>query len=421
MKGKQLALLLVLLVVLGGGWYLLAERRSGSWSEGGAGDKVLSFPLNDVSRVLIKSGAGEVNLEKKNDAWTVRERAGYPADFEEVSRFLRALWELKAVQEVKAGPSQMSRLELVEPGKGAGSGTLAQLSGADGKLLAGLLVGKKYVRKSDNGGGGFPAGRYVKPADGARVSLVSETLDDAEVKPEHWLAKDFIRVEGVKSIVNETAHWSVSRESASATEWKLADAAPDEKVDSTKAAAFTNVLPAPIFSDVLAPEAKLEEPVSALTIETFDGFKYEVKVGKATGPQSPMQVRVSGAFGKERVPGKDEKPEDKTRLDAEFARKAKENEDKLAREKKVEGRIYLLAASVMEPLLKERSEYLAPKPTPVPTPEPVATPVPPVVPAPEPAATPAPAATPTPTPTPAPTPVTVTTEPLTAPPPAGPP
>lgn len=389
MKGKHLALLLVLLGALGGGWYLLAEHRSGAWSEGGAGDKVIHFPLNGVARVLIKTGAGEVNLEKKNDAWTVRERAGYPADFDAVSQLLRELWELKTVQEVKVGPTQLSRLELVEPGKGAGSATLAQLSGADGKSLAGLLMGKNYLRKTGNGGAGFPAGRYVKPVDGARVSLVAETLNDAEAKPEHWIAKDFIRVVGAKSIANETAHWAVSRDNATATDWKLADAKPDDTVDPTKAAAFTNVLPAPIFTDVLAPDAKLEEPVSALSIETFDGFKYEVKVGKAAGDQSPLQFRVSAAFPKERMAGKDEKPEDKTRLDAEFARKAKESEEKLAKEKKVEGRIYLLAKSVLDPLLKERGEYLAPKPTPTPTPVPVATP--------------------------SPTPVSVTTEPLTVP------
>ncbi len=407
MKGKQLALLFVVLAGLGAGWYLLAERNHGSWSERGAGgDKVIRFALNDVARIDLKSAAGEVNLEKKNDAWTVRERAGYPADFDEVSRFLRTLWELKTVQEVKAGPSQLSRLQLAEPGKGVGGGTLAQLSGADGKLIAGLLIGKKFERKLENGAG-YPAGCYVKPADGARVSLVSETLDEAEPKPERWLAKDFIRVDGVKSIANETAHWTVSRDTATVTDWKLADAKPDEKVDAAKTSAFGSALTAPTFADVLGPDAKLEEPVSALTVETFDGCKYELKVGKPNGEQLPMQVRVSAAFPKERAAGKDEKPEEKTRLDAEFTRKAKENDDKLAREKKLEGRIYLVAKAVVDPMLTERAALLAPQPTPTPAPTPIPTPV----------ITPAPISTPAPTPTqaPTPTPVSVTTEPLTAP------
>ena len=408
MKGKQLLILLVLAIALGGAWLALSKRNQSSWSESSAGGKVIEFPINDVTHVVLKDANAEVNLVKKGDDWTVKERADYPASFEQVSNLLRKLWDLKSVQEVKVGPSQFSRLELVEPGKDGKTGTVIRLLGSGDKAVGALLVGKKQMRKSDGGEespfgggdmGGIPVGRYVKPLDGTKVSLVSETLDEVEVKPEHWLNKDFFAVQSPKAVTvagpTEPQKWSVSRESASG-EWKLADAKPDEKIDTSKASPLGSLLSTASFSDVLAPDAKLEEPIINATVETFDGFRYELKIGKPNGENYPVSVKVSGTFAKERTPGKDEKPEDKTRLDAEFATKIKGFEEKLAKEKKVEGRIYLIAKYAIDPLLRERSGLLADKP----------------------AAPAIPTDSPAPAPSAASAPVSVTTPPMTAPAPA---
>ncbi len=373
MKGKQLAILLVLAIALGGAWYFLSERNRASWSEtGGGGGKVVEFPINDVARLVIKNSTGELNLVKKADVWTVQERADYPASFEQVSDLLRKLWELKTVQEVKAGASQLPRLELVEPGKGEKAGTLVEFKDKDGKTLNALLLGKKHMRASEGGPmdfGGSAAGRYVKTLSGAKVSLVSEAFDNAEPKPERWISKDFVKIENPKSIAvagpSETQHWTVTRDSTSA-EWKLADVKPDEKFDATKASPLGSVFSSPSFNDILAPDAKpadtgLDKPATA-TIETFDGFHYELKIGKANGEAYPVVFAVSANFSKERTPGKEEKPEDKKRLDDDFAGKQKQFEEKLAKEKKFEGRAYLVAKFAVEPLLKDRAALMANKP-----------------------------------------------------------
>lgn len=413
MKGKQLFILLLLVGILGGAWYYLSKGTAESWSESAAdGGKVIEFPINDVTRVTIKHGATEVNLAKKGDAWTVQERGDYPANFELVSGLLRKLWELETVQEVKVGPSQLPRLELVEPGKGDNSGTLVQLSAADGKPMSSLVLGKQYLRKSEGGGmdfggadAGFPAGRYVKPLSDPKVSLVSETLDEVDPKPEHWISKEFIKVESPKTVTvsgaSEAQRWSLTRDSASG-EWKLAAAKPEEKLDSSKTAALGSVLSSPSPADVLAADAKLEEPVTNATVETFDGFRYELRIGKATGDNHPVALKVTATLAKERSPGKDEKPEDKTRLDGEFALQRKKLEEKLANEQKFQGRTYLLPTHIVEPLLKERAALLAEKPAPTPTP---ATAAPsavsaPVLPAPTAPTKPAASATPSPVPTP---------------------
>src|SRR5581483_2916878 len=152
MKGKQLAILLALVVALGGLGLMLVSGNMHSWSQTskGAGGKVLEFPVNDVAHIVIKTSSAELNLVKTDNNWVVQERGNYPANYEKIGDLLRNVYELKTVQQVKVGPSQMPRLELIEPGKGDKAGTLLDFQDKSGKRIAGLLVGKKYLKKSDS-------------------------------------------------------------------------------------------------------------------------------------------------------------------------------------------------------------------------------------------------------------------------------
>jgi hypothetical protein len=391
MKGKHLALLLLVVALAVGAGLYFQKGDDASWKATGntAGGKILDFPINEVARVTIKSVDGELNLVKKGDEWTVQERADYPASFEQVSDLIRKLWELKTVQEVKVGPSQFARLGLTAPGTPDALGSIAELKDKDSKRLAALLLGKTFMQKGEGmmgGGEGFPAGRYVVPVGGTKVSLVSESLESVATKPEPWLKRDFFKIENVKSIklegATEPQHWTLTRESATA-EWKLADAKPDETLDAAKVSFATSFANAS-FADVLAPDAKpadtgLDKPAVA-TFETFDGFTYVLKIGKPTGENLPLTLGVSAALAKERTPGKDEKPEDKMRLDQEFTATQKRLTDKLAAEKKFEQRPYLIAKTTLDQLLKDRAVLLVekkPEPPPAPTP-PVSATTPPV-------------------------------------------
>lgn len=386
MKGKQFATLLLVLAVLGtAGWFVMSSSNS-SWSESSAsspGARVIALPVNDVAKVTIKTTAGEVNLNRKDDGWTVAERADFPANFELVSGLLRKINDLKTVQEVKAGPSQFPRLELVEPAPGAtNAGTLVDMKDSGGKTLGALLLGKKYLKKSEGAPAdapGYPAGRYVMPVGKAnRVSLVSDSFDDAEIKPERWLNKDFFRVESPRSITlagtTPARQWKVTKETPS-SEWVLADLQGDEKADQSKISSFAGAFGNATFSDVLPADSKpevtgLDQP-TVLTVETFDGFRYELKIGKPSGDGYAGTVTVSGTLVKERTPGKDEKPEDKEKLDKEFAEKSKRLAEKLAKEQKIPARIYVMPKYSVDPFLKDKSGLLADKPTATPTPAPV--------------------------------------------------
>src|SRR6266436_3972540 len=113
MNRKQLAILLVLGAVIGALGFFVSRRNAASYQssgEGGAGRKLLpDFPINDVARIDIKQGTNELSLALQDDQWSVRQRYGYPANFQEVGDFLRKIWELKVVQTEQVGPSQYSK------------------------------------------------------------------------------------------------------------------------------------------------------------------------------------------------------------------------------------------------------------------------------------------------------------------------
>ena len=93
------------------------------------------------------------------------------------------------------------------------------------------------------------------------------------------------------------------------------------------------------------------------------GNTYTVKLGKMAGTEEnyAMQVSVAGNFAKERTAGKDEKPEDKDKLDKAFAETHKKHEEKLKAEKAFEKWTYSVAKWTVDNLLKDRKDFIAEK------------------------------------------------------------
>ena len=378
MSRKQFIILLVLVVVLGGSGLMLYKRQATSWSGGGqaTGQKLLGdLPVNDVARLVIKQGPAEVNLDKKSDLWRVRERGDYPANFSEISGFLIKLRDLKTVQTEKVGVSQLPRLELSTSGQGSNAPTVVELRDASDKTLKTLLLGKKHMKKSnrpspygDMGDEGWPDGRYVMLGGSSdTVALISDALANIEPKPDQWLNKDFFKVEKVRSVAVTfpvaTNSWKLTRETESG-EWKLTDAKPEEKLDTSKASGVSNPLSSPSFVDVVIgsqpAQTGLDKP-TVIVIETFDDFTYTADVGAKTNENYYFTVSLAAALPKERTPGKDEKTEDKDKLDKEFKEKQKKLEEKLAQEKAFEKWTYLVSGWTVDSLLKERSHLLVEK------------------------------------------------------------
>ncbi|MDA1278192.1 MAG: DUF4340 domain-containing protein [Verrucomicrobia bacterium] len=381
MNRKQLNILVGLVLVVGGLGLILYNKQASSWSAGDSavGGKLMpDLPINDVAQIAITQGITNLNLFKKEDLWRVQERWDYPANFANIGELLRKLWELETVQSVTVGPSQLGRLELLPPNQGAGSGIRVDLKDKAGKTVRSILLGKKYLRESEDsspmGGGGYPVGRYVmvestdstaKPS----VWVISDPLSQAEAKPEGWLNKDFFKVEKVRSVsvtsAESTNSWKVFREKEGG-DLILGDVQEGEEFDKSKASGVGYLLSSPSFNDIVAPEKNsaetgMDNPLIA-EIETFDNFIYTIKVGRPTDEDNyHMNVSVKADIATERTPAEDEKPEDKERLDKEFNENRDKLIEKLKKEQSIEKWNYLVSKWTIDALLKERKDFFAEK------------------------------------------------------------
>jgi len=380
MNRKQFLTLIVLGLVVGGLGVYFYNKNKESFTQSSfqTGQKVIKdFPLNDIAQVRIKATTNEVNLVRGADGWTVKERWNYPANFSEISEFLRKMWELKPVQDVDVGKSQYGRLDLISPAEtqATNTATLVEFKGTNAANLKSILLGKKVTKESAGGqfggGGEFPVARYVLvPENPPKVWLVNETFSSIDTKPEQWLNKDFFKVEKVKSVSvtypeKPTNSWSVFRETETG-DWKMTDAKEGENFDHSKASGLNYALSSPSFNDIASPELKpeqtgLAQPTVA-KLETFEGFVYTVNIGaKTNDDNSFLNVKVAGNFTKERTPGKDEKPEDKAKLEKEFTEKTDKLKEKLKNEEKLEKWTYLVSKWTVDSLLKERKDFMAEK------------------------------------------------------------
>lgn len=377
MNLKQLGILIAVVVVVVGAGLVLRNKQNESWASSNAevGKKLLGdFPVNDVGRISVKHGTNELNLVKKDDLWRVRERGDYPANFSQISEFLLKARDLKVVQSEEIGDSQLARMELAR-GQGDNSAVVVEFEDQAGKPMRTLLLGKKHMKtpstpsQSQMGGDeAFPDGRYVQVGTNAHsVILISDPLDSMDAQPAQWLNKDFIKIEKPKSIEvifpEATNSWKLTRETETAA-WKLSDAKSSEELDASKSSGVTSPFTSGNFDDVL-PQSKTDplgtNKPTVVKIETFEHFNYTLTIGARLNDDYPVTVAVSADLPKERTAGKDETPEDKTKLDKEFAASNQKLADKLKLEQSGEKWVYLLPGYEVDALLKERSQLLAEK------------------------------------------------------------
>jgi hypothetical protein len=370
MNRKQLISLVVIGVVVAAFWVFTQKKEQGEYrtSSEKMGQKLLpDLPINDVTTLTFKQAKSELNLVQNDSGWVVKDRGDYPANFANLRELLIKFSELKVTKPISS--PRLAQLELLPLDKSPS--TQVEFKDAKGKSLKTLLLGAKHMRETESpyGGGPMPDGRYVMvDNDEKKVALINDALNNAEPRASEWLNKDWFKVENLRSITitstNATNSWKLSKDSET-NEWKLADIKADEHVDTAKLSPITTALSSPTFDDLATNSAPditgLDKPLLA-KLETADGFTYDVKIGKKLADDNYfMQVAVSAALPKERTPGKDEKPEDKAKLDKEFNEKKVKLEQKLKAEKAFEKWTYVVGAWTIDPLLKERKDLMAEK------------------------------------------------------------
>jgi hypothetical protein len=351
MNARVAAVLVVLLAVLGGGALLMhqqeRERRP-------AAADVLGQPLlpglqaADIATIVIREPGAALTLQRRDAGWAIVERAGFPADLEQVRQLVLAVIGLKVGSREPIADQDRTRLGL------DAKGTRLELRGADGKSLASLVVGKKYFKREPENPAQAPGdGRFVLlPAMPGSVTVVADPLPLVTTKSSAWIAKTGFGAEQVRSMEVDFAgagKWRVVRPSVEG-EWKLTPLYAGEKLDVIRANSATYSLNRVEIADVAAPSVRpedtgLDKPVTVVA-STFDGLTYTLKLGKLRGDEYFATLWVSG---------------EPQATGGDAAARAKQLAERLPREKALAGNILLIARSKFEDVLKKRAELLEKK------------------------------------------------------------
>jgi len=305
-----------------------------------------------VAGIVIRQPKETITIAKKDERWTIAERAGFPADIEKVRDFVVKAIALKVGQSEPIGEKDRARLQL------DAGGTAIEFLGADGKPLARLVAGKKYFKaEPENPEKANGDGRYVMlPGDEKRVVVVSDPLAQASTRSADWISKAGFSAEKVKVMEVRFAEgagsgpsWRIERSGDNA-DWKLAGARADEKLEVTKANAASYTLSLIELADIAPADAKpestgLDKP-TVVTATTLDGLSYTLKVGKLSGDSYYATVAIAG----------EAKPEGK---DAE--ERLKKINERLPREKALAAHTLLIPKSKLDDILKKRADLLAAK------------------------------------------------------------
>jgi len=342
MSRRVAAALLVLLLALGGGAlvYRHEQRAREAPQAGVLGQPLIrGLTLADVASLRIASPAATLTLVRSGDKWTIAERGGFPADFGKLRGFLLKAIELKIGQSEPIDAGDRARLDLLDPGKGPGAGTLLEFRSADGKPLARLLVGKKYFKRApDNPAEALADGRFVLLPDKPDAAyVVPDPLLQASAASSAWIESSGVRIEKIKTLELRSAdgtRWRIERTGENAP-WKLDGARRGEKLEVTKANAASYSLSLLSLADVApdslsAEQAGFDKPSATIEASTFAGLDYRLMLGKPEGNAYYVRLSVSGA----QVPERDQE---------------------LARHR------LLIAKSKFEDVLKKRSELLEKK------------------------------------------------------------
>jgi hypothetical protein len=268
------------------------------------------FPLNDVTKIVLRDGAGTITLEHRSEGWVVNDYYGYPARFSAVADLIKQIYDLKVGQQVRAKPASLARLRLVDPADSAAvdaAATSAEFLLANGELAAALLIGseKQGVPDPQAYGMARPEGQFVRlpaPLDSEKggVFLVNQVFD-CNVSPRYWIETQLFNVlnpdvaEITVTSPDGRSYCLVRPDTQAAIE--LAGIAPTQQLIASEANSVASGVSYFRVDDVLPPS--VAETNTALDhawtyrAKTFDGRVFTLSVSDTNIPTSYARVQVA--------------------------------------------------------------------------------------------------------------------------------
>ncbi|MEZ0387022.1 MAG: hypothetical protein ACAI34_08155, partial [Verrucomicrobium sp.] len=210
---KKPVVLLIVLGALVGLTFVIKNNRENKLNSArlvGAKDREYLFPelpVKDVRQLIIREGTKSTTLAVEGDKWVVKERDGYPAAYDRISRAVAAIADLKVQGKSIVGKTALGKVNLLPPGSGGPEVTGLQvvLKNEKGDDIGSFVVGKSVESTGGASSGNMMGGpgqqRWVHTTtDGDTIWLIGETIYDVIPDPKEWVDKAFIDVQEIKNI-----------------------------------------------------------------------------------------------------------------------------------------------------------------------------------------------------------------------------
>lgn len=386
MNKKQLliALCVFAAVLVIGGTLVLLESSAWKSTTSEKGRKVLeNYDVNKIENIKIRTADSVLTIQKKNTIWVLPESNDYPADFNMIREMIDNVWNMKIAQKTKLNKENLAKLDLLEPGKGANSGTLLEFFDRENKKITALILGKQHFAKSPQEMPSMPMmnknpdGRYVALAEKPEtVYLIAEPFEVIQPTIPLWRSKENLKIENINAISfsppKSSNVWKLSKKTET-DNFALDGLKKGELTDDTQSQLFIQNLISLNISDVL-PYSKLAESgldsqdVNVLSVSSFDNFNYTIKIAQKNGkyfmkydvafnPESEVDKQFASAAEQDA-----KKTEEKdTKDDQQKAKSDNEKrlKSKFSREKMLSQWIYVIPEKTATALLnKVRNDFL---------------------------------------------------------------
>ncbi len=334
-----------------------------SWEQNNSGIGQQPFSKLDVNAVntLKISKAGQsVTLKKVSGSWSVQEKSSYPADFAKIAQTIMDIKDLKILKTMKVKDKHFSRLGLDK----STAVKVTCFDKSDG-IIAEFLLGKTVATEGNPNMPWMrpPSNRYLKAKKSTFPALVDKEISVTTNSVE-WVNDDFLDINKVTSVTYKKGDkdiYQIERKDTK-SDFKLSTIPVGKVIDKSKVENLANSFTRLSFDDVTKDITVTSS--QTLKVKTEDGFSYTMNFFEVDKKQY-LQVLTAGNFVQERVAGKDEKPEDKTKLDQEFADNLKKQQEKLTSVKKLTNWFYQIPSTKTDAWFKSLNDFVktpAPKP-----------------------------------------------------------
>lgn len=297
MTNKGLVVLIVAVVIAVVAALALQQSEEDSPVAGGHYFDDLLQNVNQVAKVIVKTGPGIVSLVRDGGSWYVLERDRYPAANEKARAVILGLARLEKIEPKTSNPKLYEKLGVQGVSETNAESTLIELVNEAGKDLAIVIIGKT---KRGSGKAGVSQ-MYVRRPNDNQAWLVEGSLPKMG-SPSEWLRQDLVKVDASRVQQARITHsdgevLTVVKKAPTDPNFRLLELATGETIESEYSInRIADSLRELRFEDVLNPDkapAMGDAGVTQAELLTFDGLRITMKAYRA---DEKVYARLSAVF-----------------------------------------------------------------------------------------------------------------------------